>query len=155
MENGLGLILKAVARFYRAHAATRISISIQTSAKIEEWGAAQQIDFGIVEFPLARLGLEIEDFVEHVLGVHALAKWRIVMPEDLANSAFISLTRSTVGQHMIDQVFVQAQVERNMILEAQFAALIASMIAQGLGSGLIEPFTAADFGDKGGCRPAV
>ena len=151
---GLGLLPKAVARFHRAHAATRISISIQTSAKIEEWASAQQIDFGIAEFPFARLGLEIEDFcrVELVLGVpalHPLAKRRIVKAEDLANSAFISLTRSTVGRHMIDQVFVQAQVERKMILEAQFAAVIASMIAQGLGIGFIDPFTATDFRDKG------
>jgi DNA-binding transcriptional LysR family regulator len=151
---GLGLLPKAVARFHRGHAATRVSISIQTSTKIEEWAAAQQIDFGIAEFPFARQGLEIEDFcrVELVLGVptlHPLAKRRIVKPEDLANSAFISLTRSTVGRHMIDQVFVQAQVERKMILEAQFAAVIASMIAQGLGIGFIDPFTAADFRDKG------
>jgi DNA-binding transcriptional LysR family regulator len=151
---GLGLIPKAVARFHLAHAATRISISIQTSAKIEESAAAQHIDFGIAEFPFARLGMETEDFcrVEHVLGVpasHPLAKRRIVKPEDLAGSPFISLTRSTVGRHMIDQVFVQAQVERNMMVEAQFAAVIASMIAQGVGVGLIDPFTAADFRDKG------
>jgi DNA-binding transcriptional LysR family regulator len=151
---GLGLIPKAVARFHRAHAAPRISISIQTSAKIEEWASAQQIDFGIAEFPFARMGLEIDDFcrVEHVLGVpasHPLAKRRIVKPQDLINSPFISLTRNTVGRHMIDQVFLQAQVERNMILEAQFAAVIAGMIAQGLGIGLIDPFTAADFRDKG------
>jgi DNA-binding transcriptional LysR family regulator len=50
---------------------------------------------------------------------------------------------------MIDQVFIQAQVERNMILEAQYTAVIASMIAQGLGIGLIDPFTAADFRDRG------
>ena len=50
---------------------------------------------------------------------------------------------------MIDQVFIQAQVERKMILEAQFTAVIASMIAQGLGIGLIDPFTAADFRDRG------
>lgn len=59
---GLGLIPKAVVHFHRAHAATRISISIQTSAKIEEWGAEQQIDFETAEFPPARLDLEIDDF---------------------------------------------------------------------------------------------
>jgi DNA-binding transcriptional LysR family regulator len=151
---GLGLIPKAVARFHGAHARTRISTSIQTSAKIEESAAAQQIDFGIAEFPFVRLGVEIEDFcrVEHVLAVpaaHPLAKQRVVGPADVANSPFISLTRSTVGRHMIDQVFIQAQVERNMILEAQFTAVIASMIAQGLGIGLIDPFTAADFRSRG------
>jgi DNA-binding transcriptional LysR family regulator len=50
---------------------------------------------------------------------------------------------------MIDQVFIQAKVERNMILEAQFTAVIAGMIAQGLGIGFIDPFTAADFRDRG------
>jgi len=151
---GLGLVPKAIARFHGAHARTRVSISVQTSAKIEEWAAAQQIDFGIAEFPFVRLGVEIEDFcrVEQVLAVpaaHPLAAQRVVGPADLANHPFISLTRSTVGRHMIDQVFIQAQVERNMILEAQFAAVIASMIAQGLGIGFIDPFTAADFQDKG------
>jgi len=151
---GLGLVPKAIARFHGAHARTRVSISVQTSAKIEEWAAAQQIDFGIAEFPFVRLGVESEDFcrVELVLAVpaaHPLAAQRVVRPADLANHPFISLTRSTVGRHMIDQVFIQAQVERNMILEAQFAAVIASMIAQGLGIGLIDPFTAADFRDKG------
>ncbi|MCK1732322.1 LysR substrate-binding domain-containing protein [Bradyrhizobium sp. 142] len=151
---GLGLIPRAVARFHNAHARTRISINIQTSAKIEEWVAAQQIDFGIAEFPFGRLGVDIEDFcrVEHVLAVpaaHPLAKQRVVRPADVADSPFISLTRSTVGRHMIDQIFIQAQVERNMLLEAQFTAVIASMIAQGIGIGFIDPFTAADFRDKG------
>jgi DNA-binding transcriptional LysR family regulator len=151
---GLGLIPKAVARFQGAHARTRVSVSIQTSAKIEEWAAAQQIDFGIAEFPFVRLGVEIEDFcrVQQVLAVpaaHPLAKRRVAGPADVASNPFISLTRSTVGRHMIDQVFIQAQVERNMVLEAQFTAVIASMIGQGLGIGLIDPFTAADFRDRG------
>jgi DNA-binding transcriptional LysR family regulator len=151
---GLGLVPRAVARFHAAHPRTRISISIQTSAKVEEWAAAQQIDFGIAEFPFARLGVESEDFcrVEQLLAVpsgHPLARQRLVRPADVVDSPFISLTRNTVGRHVIDQVFLQAQVERNMVLEAQFAAVIAGMIAQGVGVGFIDPFTASDFRDKG------
>jgi DNA-binding transcriptional LysR family regulator len=151
---GLGLVPRAIAQFHAAHPRTRISVSIQTSVKVEEWAAAQQIDFGIAEFPFARLGVDVEDFcrVEQLLAVpasHPLAKQRVVRPADIADTPFISLTRNTVGRHVIDQVFVQAQVERNMVLEAQFTAVIASMITQGLGVGFIDPFTASDFRDRG------
>jgi DNA-binding transcriptional LysR family regulator len=143
-----------IANFRTTHPRTAISMTIQTSSKIEEWAAAQHIDFGIAEYPFIRTGVDSEDFcrVPHVIALpkgHALARNQLITPENLAGESFISLTSNSVGRHMIDQVFHRAQVARRMMLETQYVAVIAEFVAKGLGVGLIDPFTAFAFRDRG------
>ena len=79
----LGFIPNAIRQFNETHPHTRISLNVQMSSKIEEWAAAQQIDFGLAEFPFEarsfeRQGIGVEEFcrVPHLLAVprgHRLA----------------------------------------------------------------------------------
>ncbi len=154
----LRFVPRAVELFRKTHPKTSISINIQTSAKIEEWAAAQQIDIGIAEHPFARTGVDSDDFCRepYVIAApigHRLAKHRIVRPEHLEGEDFVSLTRHTVVRHIVDQIFQKAQVERRLGLEAQNSAVICDLIERGLGVGLVDPFTAHDFRDRVLIRP--
>jgi DNA-binding transcriptional LysR family regulator len=128
-------------------------MTIQTSSKIEEWAAAQHIDFGIAEFPFIRAGVQTEDFcrVPQLIALpkdHALVRKAVITPADLAGESFISHTGNNVGRHLVDQVFHHAQVTRRLVLEAQYVAVIAEFVARRLGIGLIDPFTAYDFRER-------
>jgi DNA-binding transcriptional LysR family regulator len=146
--------LPAVIEQFRAeHPRTTISMTIQTSLKIEEWAAAQHIDFGIAEFPFIRAGVETEDFcrVPYVMALpkgHALERKKVLKPVDLAGESFISFTGNTTGRHLIDQAFHRAQVARRMVIETQYSAVVAELVCRRLGIGLIDPFTAYDFRDR-------
>jgi DNA-binding transcriptional LysR family regulator len=150
----LGFVPKVVERFKKGHPEVMISLSIQTSTKIEESAAAQQIDFGFAEFPFQRSGFETEDFcraadVLVVPASHRLAGRKQARPSDVAESPFISLTRDNVGRHLVDQIFHKAEIRRQMTIETQYSAVICSLVQLGLGVGLVDPFTAADFKGRG------
>jgi DNA-binding transcriptional LysR family regulator len=146
----LRFLPQVIERFRATHPRTTISMTIQTSSKIEEWAAAQHIDFGIAEYPFMRAGVETEDFcrVPQLIALppgHALERKKVIAPKDLAHEAFISLTSNTTGRHLIDQVFQRAQVTRRLVLETQYVAVVAELVSRGLGVGFVDPFTAHDF----------
>jgi DNA-binding transcriptional LysR family regulator len=155
----LGFLPEAVAAFNRRHPRTRISLSMHMSPRVAELVAAQQVDLGFGEFPYQatsfdRPGIEAEEFacVPHLLAVpvgHRLAGLAVARPQDLAGERFVSLSRNTVGRLLVDRLFEQAGVERELVVETQVAAVVATFVAKGLGVGLIDPFTASDFAGAG------
>jgi DNA-binding transcriptional LysR family regulator len=155
----MGFLPDAIAQFSELHPRTRISLSIQMSPRVVEMVASQQIDFGFGELPYQatsfdRPGVDAELFasVPHLLAIpqgHRLAGRERINPQDLDGERFISLTRSTVGRMMVDRMFEQAGVDRQLLIETQITALVARFVAQGMGVGLVDPFTAHDFRDAG------
>ena len=154
----LSLIPDTMRLFTQTHPRTRIALSVQMSPKVEEMVAAQQIDFGFAEFPFdtqgfQRPGVEVEEFcrVPHLLAVprdHRLAGRSVVHARDLEGERFISQTRNTVGRIIVDRMFEAEGVRRELVLESQVVAIVAKFVTQGLGVGLIDPFTAHDFADR-------
>ncbi len=154
----LGFLPKAIRAFNDAHPRTRISLNVQMSPKIEEWAAAQQIDLGFAEYPLEpgtfqRTGIDVEEFARfnYLLGVpagHRLASRRVVGPRDLEGERFISQTRNTVGRILMDRLFDKEGVRRELVLDTQVIAGVATFVSYGLGVGFIDPFTALDFADR-------
>jgi DNA-binding transcriptional LysR family regulator len=156
---GLGFIPAAIQEFKSIHPRTNITLKLLPSPKVEEAVAIQNVDFGFAEYPFEassfeRPGLEVEEFcrVFHRLGVpveHPLARREVVRPEDLAGERFVSLSRETVGRMKVDLLFDRAGVQREMSLDTQVMNVVAKFIIRGLGVGLVDPFTAADFADRG------
>jgi DNA-binding transcriptional LysR family regulator len=154
----LGFLPGVIRKFNEIHPRTRITLHVQMSAKVEEWAAAQQIDFGFAEFPYQarafdRPGFEAEEFcrVPYLLAVprgHRLAGRKVVRPADLAGERFISLTTNTVGRLLIDQLFEREGVARDMVVDCQVMAVVANLVSQGVGIGFVDPFTAADYFDR-------
>ncbi len=155
----LGFLPDAVAEFNAAHPRTRISVNVRLSPHVAEMVAAQQVDLGFAEYPyesadFGRPGVEVDEFctARLVLAVpvgHRLAGAAAARPEDIEGERYISLNRSTITRLVVDRLFERARVERQMILDSQISAVVASFVARGLGVGLVDPFTAADFAGRG------
>ncbi|MCC6470107.1 MAG: LysR family transcriptional regulator [Alphaproteobacteria bacterium] len=151
---GLGFLPAAIEEFHRLHPQVAVTAEVNISARVEESVAAQHVDLGIGEFPFRRTGLETEVFCRapEYLAVpegHPLATRAQVKPADLHAAAFIALTRDQVGRHMVDRVFERAGVVRRLVAETQVNAVLCEMVARGIGVGLIDPFTAADYAGRG------
>lgn len=149
-----GFLPTVVARFAKHHPRARISLLVCPSAKIEELVSAHHVDFGLGEFPFVRSSVNAAEFCRapYVLGMpsgHRLAALREVSASDLAGVPFISLSNNTAARHTIDQQFLMANVIREQYYDAQNSGVVAGLIAQGLGVGLIDPFTAHDFHGRG------
>ncbi|MCC7045798.1 MAG: LysR family transcriptional regulator [Alphaproteobacteria bacterium] len=151
---GLGFLPAAIEEFHRLHPQVTVTAEVNISARVEESVAAQHVDLGIGEFPFRRTGLETEVFCRapEFLAVpqdHPLAARDQVRPSDLHEAAFIALTRDQVGRHMVDRVFERAGIVRRLVAETQVNAVLCEMVARGMGVGLVDPFTAADYAGRG------
>lgn len=151
---GLGFVPAAIAEFHRAHPQVTVTFEVNLSARVEEAVAAQRVDFGIAEFPFSRTGLTTETLcrAQEYLVVpegHPLAARAHVRPADLRDMPFIALTREQVGRHLVDRMFHRAGVSRRLVAETQVNAVVCELVRGGLGVGLVDAFTCADFVGRG------
>lgn len=151
---GLGFLPGAIHEFNRTHPDVTITAEVNISARVEESVAAQHVDFGIGAFPFRHRGLESELFSRApeflvVPAGHPLAGRAFAKPADLEGLPFIALMRDQVGRHVTDRVFEQAGVNRRLVAETQVNAVLCDLVRRGVGVGLVDPFTAADFVDRG------
>lgn len=148
----LDFIPEVVAEFSKMHPTVKVTIHMQMSSKVEEWAAAQLIDFGIADFPFERStferpGIQADEFCSTPYMValpadHPLATRNALTSEDLEGERFVDLASTTVGRHIMDKLFGRTGVRRNVIAETNIVALNAKLIAARVGLGFIDPFTA-------------
>jgi DNA-binding transcriptional LysR family regulator len=113
------------------------------------WVAAQQFDFGFAT-PAGEIeGLISEPFLAG-RGVcvlppgHPLARRKVIRPADLQGAPFVSLALEDPARRKIDSVFEQAGVERNIVVETQYAMTICGLVQRGVGCTILNPVTALD-----------
>lgn len=151
---GLGFLPAAIHEFKGTHPNVTITVEVNISARVEESVAAQHVDFGIGAFPFHRTGLEAELFSRAperlvVPAGHPLAGRAVVRPADLEGLPYIAYTRDQIGRHVSDRVFAKAGVQRRIVAEAQINAVVCDLVRHGVGVGLVDPFTAANYADRG------
>ena len=151
---GLGFLPAVIEEFNRAHPQVTIVLEVNLSARVEESVAAQHVDLGIGQFPFRRTGIESEVFCSApqylvVPEGHPLAGRAYVRPADVREFPFIALARDQVGWHVIDRVFDRAGIQPKVLAETQVNAVICDLVRRGLGVGVVDAFTAADFAGRG------
>jgi len=134
--------------FRRVNPAVRIQLQTRSSSTVRLWVAAQQFDLGLATPGSDVRGVEAELFMKS-RGVcvlpedHALAAKQKILPADLRDEPFISLAMEDPARAKIDQVFTDAAVTRNIVVETQFAMTICGLVAQGLGCAIVSSASVA------------
>ena len=141
------LLPAALARMQAAHGPVAVSVATQEAPLLQEWMAAQRYDLGLVEQgevpPGVRaVALPPVDEVAVLPAQHPLAGKKRLQPRDFADLPFISLADGDPYRAQIDQVFAQAKVARQMLLETHSAVAVCAMVQQGLGVAIVNPLTA-------------
>jgi DNA-binding transcriptional LysR family regulator len=80
---------------------------------------------------------------------HRLASKPVLRPRDFEGETFISLTAGSSSRHLIDAVFSRHDVARELRVETTLSEIMCGMVSSGLGVGICDPFTAAEFEPRG------
>lgn len=135
--------------FRRVNPAVKIQLQTRSSSTVRLWVAAQQFDLGLATPGSDVHGVTSELFMKS-RGVcvlpqnHPLVAKEKVGPADLRDEPFISLSAEDPVRPKIDQVFTDADVTRNIVVETQFAMTICGLVAQEIGCGIVSSTSVAE-----------
>ena len=149
----LEFLPRVVAEFVRKHPDVNLSLQTRSSIQVKEWLASQLFDIGIAELPVDHPAVEVEPFsVDCVCALpdqHPLTQLDIVTPAEIATYPFISLNPDHMTHFRLKRVFEMMGIPWQPHVECQLFAPTCSLVAQGVGVSIIDPFTATDFKDRG------
>lgn len=143
-----------VKRFQERHPGVSVQIQTRSSSTVRQWVARQQFDFGLATPARDIQGLRSSTFLK-CAGVcvlppgHRLASLQTVGPRDLAGEPFISLALEDPTRRRVDRVFEDAGVDRELLVETQYAMTICALVLEGVGCSILNPVTAATFAAHG------
>ena len=124
------------------------------SPLVIDWVINMQCDIGFAEIPIAHSGLPAIRMpalprVAVLPQGHRLAAKPVLRPRDFEGETFISLTAGSSSRHLIDAVFSRHDVARELRVETTLSEIMCGMVSSGLGVGICDPFTAAEFAARG------
>jgi DNA-binding transcriptional LysR family regulator len=130
-----------------------ITLQVQPSLKIQRWIAADLYDIGITELPLIHTGIDCDPYTfKCVCGLpedHPLLIHEVLTPKDLDGEPFVSLGSEHMTHQQTHQAFADAGAKWRVRVEAQLFWPAARLTQQGCGISILDPFTAADFSNRG------
>ncbi|OTA21011.1 Transcriptional regulator [Xenorhabdus beddingii] len=147
------LLPKACRSFIQCYPDAKLTIVPQESPLLEEWLSAQRHDIGLTEHLQAPAGTERDTLITLnevcVLPInHPLCQKSQLTPADFHGQQFISLSITDSYRQLIDTIFAEQGVNRNMVMETHSAASICAMINEGIGLSIVNPLTALDYLDN-------
>lgn len=145
---------RVIGAFRETHPGVTVQLQTRSSSTVRQWMANQQFDIGLATPARELPGIRMERFLRCpgacVLPPgHRLAAKEVIRPADLEGEAFISLALEDGARHRIDRIFEDAGVNRNMVIETQYAMTICALVMQGLGCSILNPVTASDYAERG------
>ena len=145
---GIGFLPLAIGRFNSIWKTTKIELNVRLSPNVEEWAAAQHIDFGLAEMPFFRSGFSVEVFSNAPYSCvvptdHKLADRASIAPKDLRNEPLVYWTTFLPSRPLFDSAFQSAGVDISPIVETTYTLSAYELVKSGMGIGFIDPFTAA------------
>ena len=148
------LLPQAVRRFVAAHPRAGVSIRTQKSPLLKRELSEQRHDLGLTERreapPATRSSLLVEaDEVAVLPTGHPLLERAVLQPQDFAAQPFISFAPTDPYRQIVDALFAEAGVTRQLALEADSAAACCVLVRQGLGVAIVNPLTALEWSGAG------
>ncbi|MEZ0167591.1 LysR family transcriptional regulator [Microvirga sp. TS319] len=145
------ILTRFVARFSVQRPDVHITLSGVPSHLVLDAVASGQADFGYADSPLDRTGLEIETFPVAAVAImrkdHPLARRQSIKPIDLGGEHFVGIGPGTFFRSRVDMAL--ADIPRTISLETPLSHIACLLVAEGGGISLVDPYSAAEFQDKG------
>ncbi len=149
-----GFIAEVAACFLAVHKFVNLNVDIQNSEIVGEWLGDQRYDVGLAACPLSPPGASSEMFAQPdevcvLPPAHRLCGKDMIELEDLADQDFIGLEGRHPYRYRLDKIFSDACIERRLVIETSNAASVCSLVLKGAGVGIVNPFTAVEYVDRG------
>jgi DNA-binding transcriptional LysR family regulator len=144
---GTGLLPPIIHAFQAKRQQVSVSLEIQSSPKLLEAAAAQQVDAGIGLLPsedpmVASETLLRSPWICVMPPGHRLAAHEALRPEDLAGEAFISLGEEDRTRLLVDAIFAEGGIPRTIRVSATLGMAACEFVRLGAGVTLIDPVSA-------------
>lgn len=149
-SHSLALVPRAIKRFSEAFPQVHLSIQAAHSKVLQQWVREHSCDIAIVTSPDWDDSVETEPLYE-TSGVcvlppgHRLMAKQTIVPEDLAGERFITFPRSEQVRVLLDRILVEADVEVVDTIETPYSAITCSLVVQGIGVAVVNPFVAREY----------
>jgi DNA-binding transcriptional LysR family regulator len=150
---GLSLVPMVIAQMAADVPAAHLTLHVRTSTRIVDWLLGQRVDLGISLVPVDHPSVEIESLVctKAVCALprgHELAARSRITPGDLQGQSFISLRRDDDAAEMINRILDDNGVVRKGALETNLSEVACRLVRAAAGVSIVDPFTAAQFGNE-------
>ncbi len=154
---GLGFMPRALARLKAHRGASpwpQVSLQLLSSKDVRDRVAMGISDFGLMADELSLEGIDHSTF-SRMPGVivmppdHALARFKTVEPEQLAEAPFLALNPEDPSQQRLEAALAPHGVALRVLVQTPYAASVCEMALRGLGVGLVNPITALDYAERG------
>jgi DNA-binding transcriptional LysR family regulator len=150
---GLSLMPVVIAQMAADIPAAHLTLHVRSSSRIVDWLLGQRVDLGISLVPVDHPSVEIESLVRTKAVCvlprgHPLAARSRITPGDLQGQSFISLRRDDDAAEMINRILDDNGVVRKAALETNLSEVACRLVRAGAGVSIVDPFTAARFGDE-------
>ncbi|MBO1078067.1 LysR substrate-binding domain-containing protein [Roseomonas haemaphysalidis] len=144
----LSFLPPLIARFAAEHPDTFVSIHNNVGMTTLERVSLRQFDIGMAYTPGAYPGVEIEPVpgLEALCAVpagHALAAREVVTLQDLRDQPLLSLGHASRIGVRLDALLEVAGIQAPVVAEATASEVLCSLVAEGMGIAVIDPFTGA------------
>lgn len=145
---------RVIRAFREKHPGVSIHLDTHSSSTVRRLIANQQFDLGLATRAHEVSGASASTFLRSVGACvlppgHRLAGRAHIEPADLAGERFISLMHGDPTRRRIDRIFEDAGVERDLVVETQYAVTHCNLVMLGVGCSIVNPATAVDFVAQG------
>lgn len=145
---------RVIRDFRNDHPGVSIRLYTHASSTVRQLVANQQFDVGLATRAHEIPGVSSSTFLRSVGACilppgHRLAGKAFIEPADLAGEPFISLLHGDQTRRRIDRIFEDAGIERDLVVETQYAITHCSLVTQGVGCSIVNPATTIDFVSQG------
>ena len=138
------LLTNVIARFAEIYSDASLSLEVQPPKRVMEWILSQRCDLGLSTLPVGSGAVEVRPILrkEMVCALppnHPLAARDYLVPADFEGQPFISYHSDSDARHLVDGVFLQDGINRDLQLEARTQESVCGLVAAGAGIALIGP----------------
>jgi DNA-binding transcriptional LysR family regulator len=148
-----GFVPRFVADFCRTRPNLEVLIDGLPSSMVRERVVAGQFDIGVTGVPFQRNSLTVTPLDDNAVVAmpagHRLVERSSVRAEDLHDENLILLTRlkRSEGNHPIR--YVLQSIRYRQMIETPLAAIACTLVSEGMGVSIVDPFCAGEFVDRG------
>jgi DNA-binding transcriptional LysR family regulator len=145
---GTGFMPNAIASFIKTNPKTKATLYVRSSNYVVERVSGKLADLGLVSEGVDAMGADSIRFQELPGAIcvlapsHPLRRKRFLQPKDFEGEPFVTVGRDKPFRYLIDRAFVEAGVNRNIVVEATYFGAAYALAAAGAGLCLVDPYTA-------------
>lgn len=154
---GLGFMPRALERLKAQRGDSpwpQVSLQVLSSKDVRDRVAKGISDFGLMADELSLEGIDHSTFARFPGVVvmpqsHALARFKRIEPEQLAQVPFLALNPEDPSHRGLEAALAERGVALRVMVQTPYAASVCEMALRGLGVGLVNPITALDYAERG------